>query len=271
MTRLTDTPFKAYIFLVLVSINLNTFAQNDRHNATTLSIQKLFNKSKSSIEFERTDNNTKWFDDKNIFADDNLVYDLIIPLNYFNFNYKRHITLGVHTGKALQERCIFLNCFWANASLLSELDNNEEVQHKVSNNELWIDKPFYIKNTDSITVSPLIGINIMPVEFVTKSSDQQVSKHATLPIPFWGLNIEKQLSKTIKITGEFHHLDYDHGDWSVLFQNYQIGIEKHLAKNMDVSIGYSKYHLNTKYERNSKDVKFDLSLNSPFIKISTHF
>ena len=269
MTDLAGTSFKAYIFLMLVSISFNTVAQEDQHKST-LSIQKLFNKSKSSIEFERTDNDVKWFDDKNIFTDDDLVYGLIIPLNYINFNYRRHAVLGVHTGEALQETCIFLNCFWANKSLLSGLDNNEEVQYKISNNELWLDKPFYVKDLGSI-ISPLVGINILPIDFLDKGSDQQISKNATLPIPFWGINIEKQLSKTIKITGEFHYLDYDHGDWGVLYQNYQIGIEKHLTKNMDVSIGYSKYHLNTKYDKNSKDTEFDLSLNSPFIKISTHF
>ena len=270
MKNPTNTPFKTYIFLILMSIGFNTIAQEDIYNPT-LSIQKSFNKPKSTIKFERTDNDIKWFDDKNIFTDDDLIYGLIIPLNYINLNYKRHVAVGVHTGGTLQETCIFLNCFWANTSLLSGLDSNEEVLYKISNNELWIDKPFNIKGTSSITVSPLVGVNVLPVEFVIKGSDRKISKNATLPIPFWGLNIEKKLSKTIKITGEFHHLDYDHGDWRVLYQNYQIGVEKHLTTNMDISIGYSKYHLNTKYGKNSKDVNFDLSLNSPFIKISTHF
>jgi hypothetical protein len=270
MTTLTGSPIKTYIFLILTSISFNTIAQEDRYKPA-LSIQKLLNKSKSSIEFERTDSNIKWFDDKNIYNDDDLIYGLIIPLNYINFNYKRHVALGTHTGEALQETCIFLNCFWANESLLSELDNNEEVQYKIINNELWLDKPFYIENSGFITISPLIGVNILPIEFVIKGSGQQISKNATLPIPFWGVNIEKQLSKTIKVTGEFRHLNYDHGDWGVLYQNYQIGIEKKLTKHFDISVGLLKYRLNTKYNKNSKDAEFNLSLKSPFFKISTHF
>jgi len=269
---LIDLPVKTILFTTLLALlTSSTIAQEEQSIKFTLSIQKSINQPKSAIKFERTDNNIKWFDDSNISTHSDLTYGLIIPLKKIELNYRRHTVQGAHEGEALKEVCIFALCSWASSSLISGLENNEEIHYQMDNNELWIEKPLHIKSLSSITISPLIGINIIPVKFIINNSDDQETKNATLPIPFWGARLEKQLSNSIKITSEFHHLNYDHTDWGVLYQNYQVGIERHLTKNMDISVGYSDYHLNTKYNKNSKDTEFDLSLKTPFIKISTHF
>ena len=263
-----NTTLITLLFIVTISTSI---AQEDKPIKFTISIQQSINHPKSKIEFERTDSNIKWFDDKNTSANSDLIYGFIVPLNQVNINYRKHTIRGMHNGKALKETCIFISCFWASSSLISGLESNDRMQYKIDNNELWIEKPFYKKNHNSLIVSPIIGINIIPAKFIIIGEGRQEFKSETLSIPFWGVKLEKKLSKTIRVSGEFHHLNYNNSEWGFLYQNYQVGIEKNITKDIDVSIGYSKYRFNTEYKKNSKDAKFDLFSNSPFIKISTHF
>ncbi len=259
------------LLVTLLALTPASIAQEKKPINFTLSVQKLANHPKANIAFERTDNNIKWFDDKSITANSDLIYGLTITLNKINLNYQKHTMQGVQNGETLKETCIFISCFWVSGSLISGLESNNGVYYKIDNNELWIEKPFYIKDLNSLMVSPIIGINITPTKFIITGEGEQESKSATLPIPFWGVKLEKQLFDNIKVTGEFHHLNYNNFEWGVLYQNYQVGIEKRITNAVDIAIGYSKYRLNTKYDKNSKDVEFDLSSSSPFIKISTHF
>ena len=257
--------------VLLISLASISIAQEDKPIKFTISIQKSIHHPQADIEFERTDSNIKWFNDNSISTNSDLIFSSTIPINQINLNYRKHTMRGTHSGEALQEVCILTSCFWASGSLISGLESNDEVHYKIDNNELWIEKPFYIKSFDSLTISPLMGINVIPAKFIIKGENKQESKSATLPIPFWGINLEKQLSNTVKVTIEFHHLNYNGSGWGVLYQNYQVGIEKRMTKNIDISIGYSKYRLNTEFDKYSKDAKFNLSSDSPFIKISTRF
>lgn len=260
------------LITVLFTVPISTsIAQEDKPIKFTLSIQQAINHPKSKIEFERTDSNIKWFDDKNTSVNSDLIYGLSVPFNQMNANYRKHTIRGMHDGKALKEMCIYISCFWVSGSLISGLESNDRMQYTIDNNELWIEKPFYIKNLNSLIVSPIIGINIIPAKFIISGENRQEFKNETLLIPFWGVKLEKKLSNTIKVLGEFHHLNYNNSEWGFLYQNYQVAIEKNITKNIDISIGYSKYRFNTEYNKNSKDAKFDLFFNSPFIKISKHF
>jgi hypothetical protein len=260
-----------HIALFFATLASTSIAQEGKPISFTLSIQQSTNHPKANLEFERTDSNIKWFDDKSIIANSDLIYGLTIILNKINLNYRKHTMRGMHDGEALEEMCILTSCFWVSSSLMSGLESNDGMHYIIDNNELWIEKPFYIKSLNSLTISPIIGINITPAKFIITGGGKQESKSVTFPIPFWGVNLEKQLSNTVKVSGEFHHLNYNNSGWGVLYQNYQVGIEKRITKDVDISIGYSKYRLNAEYDKNSKDAKFNLSSDSPFIKISTHF
>ena len=257
--------------LLLISLASISVAQEDKPIKFTLSIQKSINHPESSIALIRTDKNIRWSNDNRISTNTKLIYSLILPITQVSFNYRKHTIQGVHNGETLKEECIFISCFWVSGSFISGLESNEEIHYQIDNNELWIEKPFHIKNINSMSISPLIGLNVIPSKFTIYGTDTQKSRSPILPIPFWGINLEKKLSSTIKIIAKFHHLNYENTDWSVLYKNYQVGIEKRIAKDIDISIGYSKYYLNTEYDKNSIDASFNLSSDSSFIKISTHF
>jgi len=262
------TALFAVLLTTLASISI---AQEEGSVKFILSIQKPTSHPNAGIEFERTDSNIKWFNDSVKSIDSSLIYGLTIPINDSNVNYRKHIIQGVHNGEALKKECIFVSCFWVSDSLISGLESNTEVHYQIDNNELWLDKPLHIGNTSSITMSPLVGVNIAPVEFAIYDTDNQESRSITSLIPFWGINLKKQLSNAAKVTAEFHHLNYDGTGWGLLYQNYQIGIERRMTKSVDISMGYSKYRLRAEFDKNSKDAKVNLSSNSPFIQISIHF
>lgn len=123
----------------------------------------------------------------------------------------------------------------------------------------------------SLTVSPFVGVNILPALFTIKGAGEHESRGGILPIPFWGFNLSKKLSDNVKITSEIHHFKYNTPAWGLLYYVYQVGIEKRLSKNFGLSIGYTKRRLHAKYNKNSTDAEFNLDVHSPFITISTHF
>ena len=113
--------------VLLISLASISIAQEDKPIKFTLSVQKAIHHPQADIEFERTDNNIKWFNDNSLSIDSDLIYGLNIPLNQINLNYKKHIMRGIHSGKALQETCILTSCFWVSSSLISGLESNDKV------------------------------------------------------------------------------------------------------------------------------------------------
>ncbi len=74
--------------VLLISLASISIAQEDKPIKFTLSVQKVIHHPQADIEFERTDNNIKWFNDNSLSIDSDLIYGLNIPLNQINLNYK---------------------------------------------------------------------------------------------------------------------------------------------------------------------------------------
>lgn len=258
---------------ILLGTYVTTSAVADEVHFPTLrlGIEKVIGQPRSMLLSQHESEPIEWFDSQ-VTTDHSLTYDLNLQWpNGFRLDYRSLQLHSEHSGETKQKICLVGSCFWVADSLIKGLEDNDKVLVELDNHAIWISRDYSPAALSNITISPQIGVNILPATLTVSGTGGEERFQSTLPLPFLGIGIRSNLIGESELFGEFHYLSYQNKKWKIGYQQHQIGAELPVNRALSIAIGYSHYQFGVSRHNHTVNTRVKLTQNRPFIRMGIQF
>lgn len=227
-----------------------------------------FSAPRPALDAARPDRHIRWFDDyPSARSDQEARLGIYLPRDYILVARYKEIH-GTHRGEAASHQCLLSFCAWIGTSLLAGLPANDVASYRIQAADVWIEKsPF-----DTLPgLSLRAGLNIASARLSAAGSGQERSVSGTVPLPFAGIAIKKELFGNLSVFAEANYSRLEIKSAGAAFRDTSLGISARISDQVTISTGVRKNGVDVWYFRNGVVASLRIPQTTPFLSITVAY
>lgn len=211
----------------------------------------------------------KWFDDRPKQSSGNRTEVGIKNLNSgISISFRDQTILGSHLGAASKYSCFIFFCAWIDASVVSGLNKNDQIDYRINFQQFWINKSV---NKNEFDFTFKAGVNRVSTSFDIRGASNHIALEGRLPIPFIGTNIKYQLAEKIDLIYDIHYSKLSKNGASLKFIDSELEFAYRITDSFKLSIGENRLNLNLKKQSTTSYAELEIPQRSPYFKITLQY
>ena len=208
----------------------------------------------------------RWFDDRPKQSSGNRTEVGIKNLNSgISISFRDQTIQGSHLGAASKYSCFIFFCAWIDASVVSGLNKNDQIDYRINFQQLWINKSV---NANFFDFGFKGGINRISMSFDISGASNHVALEGRLPLPFVGTSIKYQLTDKIDLIYDIHYSKVSKNGASLKFIDSELEFSFKISDSLKLSIGENRLNLNLKKQSTTSYAELEIPQRSPYLKVT---
>lgn len=227
----------------------------------------------NKISFQNTvtgekvpETDARWFDDRPKQSSGNRTEVGIKNLNSgISISFRDQTIQGSHLGAASKYSCFIFFCAWIDASVVSGLNKNDQIDYRINFQQLWINKSV---NANYFDFGFKGGINRISMSFDISGASNHVALEGRLPLPFVGTSIKYQITDKIDLIYDIHYSKVSKNGASLKFIDSELEFSYKISDSLKLSIGENRLNLNLKKQSTTSYAELEIPQRSPYLKVT---